>query len=136
LIWGVFMKFGAADEPPYIAHSGDERTGDREGYDEYLLVKGEHWNKIKRLLIYVYIYKGAPNWQQLNPRIVIDVPGEHDLIVTLSAYDDALALCTVGGLEQVRGGIKLTNYTEYFPGHEEMDRAFGFGLPWGDGKKA
>ena len=129
-------KFGDYTNAPYLALSDDERTGDTEGHDEYILVNGHHWGKIKRLLIYLYIYEGAPNWQALNPKVLIDVPGEDDLVVTLSEYEDHLALCAVGGLEQVRGGIKLTNYTEYFPGHYEMDRAFGFGLEWDDGKKS
>ncbi|MCK5284116.1 MAG: TerD family protein [Alphaproteobacteria bacterium] len=128
-------KFGNFKEPPYIALSGDERTGDADGHDEYILVNGMHWDKVKRILVYIYIYDGAPNWKQINPRIIIDVPGENDLIVTLSAHNDRLSLCAVGGLENIRGGIKLTNYTEYFPGHDEMDRAFGFGLNWDDGEK-
>ena len=126
-------KFGDFDSAPYMRLSGDERTGDAEGYDETIRVNGPKWDQIKRVLVYVYIYQGAPNWAQINPQIMLDVPGEDDLIVSVSAYDNALALCAVGGLENVRGGIKLTNYTEYFPGHEEMDRAFGFGLEWGDG---
>lgn len=64
---------------------------------------------------------------------MLDIPGEQDLVVSLSEYNNKFALCAVGGLENVRDGIKLTNYTEYFPGHDEMDRAFGFGLKWGDG---
>lgn len=128
-------KFGNYEKSPYIALSGDERTGDAPGHDEYILVNGAHWDKVSRILVYVYIYDGVPNWAQINPKIILDVPGEDDLVVTLGAYNDALSLCAVGGLENVRGGIKLTNYTEYFPGHAEMDRAFGFGLEWGDGKK-
>ncbi len=128
-------KFGTFNTPPYIELSGDERTGDAEGHDEHIMVNGAHWDKIKRILIYIYIYKGAPNWNEINPQIIIDVPGEDDLIVTLGAYDNALSLCAIGGLENIRGGIKLTNHTEYFPGHEEMDRAFGFGLEWDHGQK-
>jgi len=128
-------KFGSFDQPPYMKLSGDERTGNAEGHDEFILVNGRHWNEVKRVLVYIYIYEGAPTWSEINPQIILDVPGEDDLIVTLGAHDDALALCAVGGLENVRGGIKLTNYTEYFPGHYEMDRAFGFGLEWGDGRK-
>lgn len=128
-------KFGNYDQSPFMALSGDERTGDADGHDEYILINGEHWDKIKRLLVYIYIYKGAVNWKEINPRLLIDVPGEDDLVVTLGAHDDSLALCAVGGLEQVRGGIRLTNYTEYFPGHYEMDRAFGYGLEWDDGEK-
>ena len=128
-------KFGNYDAVPFMALSGDERTGDAEGNDEYILVNGKYWNEIKRVLVYIYIYDGAPRWSEINPQIVLDVPGENDLYVTLGAHDDTLALCAVGGLENVRGGIKLTNYTEYFPGHQEMDRAFGYGLDWGDGQK-
>jgi tellurite resistance protein TerA len=128
-------KFGNFEGPPYMALSGDEKTGDAKGHDEYILVNGAHWDKIKRILVYFYIYSGVPNWAEINPRIVLDVPGEDDLIVSLHKHDDTLPVCAVGGLESIRGGIKLTNYTEYFPGHAEMDRAFGFGLEWDDGKK-
>lgn len=128
-------KHGHFNEPPYIALSEDERTGDAQGDDEYLRINGAHWDKIKRVLVYIYIYEGAPSWQDINPRLLIDVPGENDLAVTLNVHDDSLDLCAVGGLENIRGNIKLTNYSEYFPGHEEMDRAFGFGLQWDDGRK-
>lgn len=129
-------KFGDFNEAPYISLSGDERTGDAEGHDEYMLINGRKWDDIKRMLVYIYIYKGAPSWSVIKPQVVIDVPGENDFYVTLGAHDDQLALCAVGELESVRGGIKLTNRTEYFPGHEEMDRAFGYGLEWQDGVKA
>lgn len=128
-------KFGNFDNSPFISLSGDERTGDKEGHDEFILVNGKKWNEIKRLLVYIYIYEGAPSWSVVKPQVVIDVPGENDLYVTLSAHDDKICLCAVGELQNVRGGIKLTNVTEYFPGHEEMDRAFGYGLEWAEGKK-
>lgn len=128
-------KYGDYTRPPFIKLSGDERTGDKPGLDEHIHVNGLHWPEIKRILVYAYIYKGAPNWACVRPEIMIDIPGENDLILSLGVYNNALPLCAVGGLEQVRGGIKLTNYTEYFPGHAEMDRAFGFGLDWADGKK-
>lgn len=128
-------KFGSYDGAPFISLSGDERTGDADGHDEFLRVNGAKWDDIKRVLVYIYIYGGAPRWSVIKPQIVVDVPGENDLYVTLQAHDEALALCAVAELESVRGGIKLTNRTEYFPGHLEMDRAFGFGLEWEDGKK-
>lgn len=128
-------KFGDFENPPYISLSGDDRTGDAEGFDELINVNGRHWDKIGKILVYIYIYNGPPDWSKIKPHILVDIPGENDLVVTLSAHNDALSLCAVGGLENVRGGIKLTNYTEYFPGHQEMDRAFGFGLDWGEGRK-
>lgn len=128
-------QFGNYNAAPFIALSGDEREGDEEGFDERLTINGQQWQHIKRLLVYLYIYDGASNWAQINPHVFIDVPGEEDLAVTLTDHDDALDLCAIGMLENVRGSIKLTNISEYFPGHNEMDRAFGFGITWEDGKK-
>lgn len=128
-------RYGAFDELPYIALSGDERTGDAKGDDEFLLINGQKWPEIKRLLIYVYIYDGAPDWAIIKPQIHVNVTGEPPMIVIPNAHDSSLAICAIGGLENVRNGIKIQNFTEYFPGHSEMDRAFGFGLEWSDGQK-
>lgn len=127
--------YGDYDQPPFIRHSGDERTGDKEGDDEYIEINGAQWSEIKKILIYVYIYDGVPDWKSLRPRIGVMVEGEAPLVAEPSIHDSKLSVCVVAGLENVRSGIKMTNYTEYFPGHAEMDRAFGFGLKWADGAK-
>ncbi|HBH26335.1 MAG TPA: Tellurium resistance protein TerA [Rhodospirillaceae bacterium] len=128
-------KFGRLDAPPWMRLSEDARSGEAEGDDEHITISGAHWDDVRRVLIYIYIYDGAPRWSAIKPRVMLDIPGENDLAVILSVHNDRLPVCAVGGLENVRGGIKLTNHTEYFPGHLEMDRAFGFGMPWGDGRK-
>lgn len=128
-------KFGSFDAAPFIALSGDERTGNKSGLDELIVVNGQHWDKIKRIVMYIYIYKGAQHWGQICPQLVLDVPGQEDLYVTLAKSNDALDLCAIGQLENVRNGIVVKNLTEYFPGHEEMDRALGFGLNWAEGTK-
>lgn len=127
--------YGALDEEPFIKLSGDERTGEAEGEDELIKVNGKRWDEFKRIVIYIYIYEGAENWETVQPQIQVRVPEEKPMVVTLKARREELALCAVAGLENVRGGIKMTNYLEYFPGHAEMDRAFGFGLEWADGQK-
>ena len=127
--------FGSLEEEPYIKLSGDERTGEAEGEDEIIFVNGKRWDEFKRIIIYVYIYGGADSWEMVKPQIQVRVPEEKPMIVSLSARREELALCAVAGLENVRGGIRMTNFLEYFPGHAEMDRAFGFGLEWADGRK-
>ena len=128
--------YGALKKPPFMHLSGDERTGDSEGDDEYIMINGKEWPNIKRILIYTYIYEGALDWAQVKPQIQIRVPNEPPTVVTLSAHMKDLGLCVIAELENVRNGIVVTNYTEYFPGHSEMDRAYGFGLEWDDGKKS
>ena len=127
--------YGSLDVEPYILLSGDERTGDAEGEDELIKVNGAKWDEFKRIVIYIYIYGGADSWETVKPQIQVRVPEELPMIVTLNARKQKLALCAVAGLENVRGGIKMTNFMEYFPGHAELDRAFGFGLEWAEGQK-
>ncbi len=127
--------FGNHEEEPYIALSGDERTGETEGEDEIIRVNGKKWDEFKRIIIYVYIYGGADNWGEVKPQVQVRVPGEKPMIVSLSAKRDEFDLCAVARLENVRKGIRMTNLLEYFPGHAAMDRAFGFGLKWEDGQK-
>ena len=127
--------YGSLTEAPYIHLSGDERTGDTEGEDEMITISGAHWTEFKRIIIYIYIYEGASNWDVVQPQIQVRVPSEQPMIVTLRARREELALCAVARLENIRGGIRMTNLMEYFPGHAELDRAFGFGLEWADGQK-
>ncbi|MAF68588.1 MAG: Tellurium resistance protein TerA [Micavibrio sp.] len=127
--------FGDLKEHPFIRLSGDERTGAAEGDDEYIVVNGQKWPEIKRLLVYVYIYKGAMDWSQVRPQIQVRIPGEQPLVVTLSSHMKNLGLCVLTEIKNVRNGMMVENYTEYFPGHNEMDRAYGFGLEWADGAK-
>ena len=126
---------GSYHFPPYISLSGDERSGNADGDDEYIHLNGKHWPKFKRILIYVYIYRGAVDWAQVKPQIHVRIPGEKQMVVTLSSHHKDLGLCAIAGIENVRNGMKITNHTEYFPGHAEMDRAFGFGIEWVGGEK-
>lgn len=127
--------YGSLEEAPFIYLSGDERTGDAEGEDELITVNGKRWDEFKRIIIYIYIYGGASNWETVKPQVQVRVPEEKPMVVSLNARREELALCAVAGLENIRGGIRMTNFMEYFPGHAAMDRAFGFGLEWEDGQK-
>lgn len=130
---------GALEGEPYIMLSGDDRTGDdrddQDGEDEIITINGAKWPEIRRLLVYLYIYGGASNWADVQPQVQVRVPGEKPMILTLHTDRSELPLCVAAGIENVRNGIKMTNYTEYYPGHAEMDRAFGFGIDWEDGRK-
>jgi tellurite resistance protein TerA len=126
---------GSLDEAPWIFLSGDERRGDRAGPDEIIRINGAHWKDIERILLYVYIYDGARNWDSVRPQIQVRVPGEEPMIVSLHARKTNMSVCAVAQIENVRGGIKLTSLLEYYPGHAEMDRAFGYGIDWVSGQK-
>lgn len=127
--------YGSLDTPPYIHHTGDERTGDAPGFDEKLKISGQHWEKIERLLIYAYVYQGPTNWALIKPEARVMVPNCEPMIVTPAIARADLPICALATIDNLDGGVRLTNHSEYFSSHPAMDRAFGFGLKWEDGKK-
>lgn len=127
--------YGAYNDAPFVHHTGDERTGDKDGLDEIIEINGARWGEVKRILAYVYIYHGAPDWDAIRPQVQLLIPGETPMIVTPRVGRNDLSVCAVAMFENRENGIRITNHTEYFPGHAEMDRAFGFGLEWEGGSK-
>lgn len=130
---------GRYEEEPFLALNGDDVTGDDDddidGQDEIITLNGQKWPEIKRLLVYLYIYKGVQNWAEIAPQVQVLVPNEKPMVVTLHTYKSELCLAAVARLENIRNGIRMTNITEYYPGHPSMDRAFGFGIQWEDAQK-
>lgn len=127
--------YGNYNDAPWLQLSGDERTGDAHGDDEWIKINGAGWPSIKRILAYIYIYDGAHDWQGCRPQVQVRVADHKPLVITPSTHHRHLSLCVIASLENVRDGIRITNHTEYFAGHAEMDRAFGFGLEWDTGQK-
>lgn len=127
--------FGHYDHAPFISHSGDERTGDKAGDDEELFINGAEWKNVKRVLLYTYIYKGPTNWMQIKPVMRFSLGGKDVLKLRPHISKEDLTVCALALLEKKKDGIQLTNVSQYFTGHPSMDRAFGFGLKWGDGEK-
>lgn len=127
---------GSHKNPPYIHLSEDERTGEKEGYDEMLVINGQNWPMINRILVYTYIYEGVADWQQVAPEIHLSMFQFDPITLTLTMHEKHLNLCVIATMENWHNGISITNRTEYYPGHNEMDRAYGFGLNWGDGRKS
>jgi tellurite resistance protein TerA len=126
---------GSFAKAPYIVLSHDDRTGARAGDDEFMRVNGAFWTQFRRVLIYAYIYDGAANWAAVKPDLMVRVAGQPDVHLQLRLTRGNASVCALGLIEQIRGGLKLTNLTQYFQGQAEMDRAFGFGIQWQDGTK-
>ncbi len=127
--------FGSLNNPPFVALDGDDRTGEStEG--ENLRVNGGMISNIQRLLIYTFIYEGATNWKQADGVITIKCPGSQDLIVRMDEYDTSKRTCAIALLENIRDEtFSVEKKVRFFDGHEDMDRAFGWGLRWAAGRK-
>ncbi len=134
VVQALGKRFGSLTSEPYAQLLGDDRSGDStEG--ETLLINGKHWREIRRVLIYTFIYEGAPDWAAANAVVTITAPGTQQLRVHLDEPGAGKGMCAIALLENDDGRIRVTKLIDYFAGHEPMDRQFGFGFNWKAGSK-
>lgn len=127
--------FGSLVNPPYIALDGDDRTGtSAEG--ENLRINSAMIPQIKRILIYTFIYEGAANWREAKGIVTVKCPGSKDIIVKMDEYGSNLTMCGIALLENKDGqSLSMEKVVQFFDGHRELDKAFGWGLRWVTGSK-
>lgn len=126
--------FGELNYPPYIALDGDDRTG-AVAAGETIRVNGKYTDKIRRILIYTFIYEGAANWEEAKGVVTVNCPGSPELIVRMDEYGSRKHTCAIALLENVGGTFSVEKVVEFFDDSEQMDRAFDWGLRWTAGRK-
>lgn len=126
--------FGSLSRRPWIALDGDDRTGSSAG-GETLRVNGKMASKIKRILVYTFIYEGVANWQQADGVVTVKCPGSPDIIVRMDEYGSSKAMCAIAMLENINDTFSVEKLVHFFSGHKSMDKAYHWGLRWEPGSK-
>ena len=127
--------FGSYNNPPYIMLDGDDRTGSSND-GENLRVNGDMVSKIKRILVYTFIYEGVANWRDANAVVTVKCPGAQDIVVRMDEFNTTEKMCAIAMLENVNNTtFSVEKIVRFFNGHEAMDRAFNWGLSWRPGRK-
>lgn len=127
--------FGSLQQPPYIALDGDDRTGS-VSTGENLRINGNKIAEIKRILVYTFIYEGVANWQQADAIVTIKYPGAEDLTVKMDSYNSSHIMCGLALLENMNDEtFSVEKIVQFYPGHRDLDAAFGWGLRWQAGRK-
>ncbi|EAR21078.1 TerD family protein [Nitrococcus mobilis] len=126
--------FGAYDSKPYAHLLADDRTGEAS-QGEFLHINGDQWSQLRRVLVYAFIYEGAPNWAAADAVITIKAPDQPELVVRLDSHSSSEGMCAVAMLENDGGKIKVSKLIDYYRGHRFMDEAYGWGFSWRAGRK-
>ena len=134
LVQALGNAFGNYTEAPFARLLADDRTGAAMD-GEFLKINGDFWSQIKRMLIFAFIYEGAPSWSKADGVVSLKVPGQPELITRLDSHSDQHTMCAVALLENAGGAIQVSKMVDYFPSHIEMDKQFGFGFRWTQGSK-
>lgn len=125
--------FGSLKSPPFIELDKDDRSGNSKD-GEWLTINGEFWSKIKRVIVFAFIYEGVPNWSETNGTISVYVNDEV-IKVKLDEAERTKTMCGIVLLENKNDNIEATRVVKYFSGHEELDHHFDWGLRWQAGTK-
>lgn len=134
VIQALGVNFGSFDSYPFVELQGDDRTGEVAG-GEWLYINGKEWENLDEILIYAFIYEGAPNWESTNGVVTIHVPGQAPIETLLTEGSNRNGMCAIARLINVNGSIKIERINRFFSNHKDMDRAFGWGFKWTSGSK-
>lgn len=126
--------FGNLSQRPWIALDGDDRTGSNAA-GETLRVNGKMASKIKRILVYTFIYDGVANWQQANGVVTVKCPGSPDIIVRMDEYGSSKGICAIAMLENINDTFSVEKLVHFFDRQRTMDKAYHWGLRWTTGSK-
>ena len=127
-------NFGRFEHEPFIHLLADDRTGASVD-GEWMRINGQRWSDIRRVLIYTFIYDGAPNWAATDGVITVLAPDQAPIEVRLDEGRSNAGTCAIALIENDGGRMVVRREVQYFRDASEMDRAYHWGLRWTRGSK-
>jgi tellurite resistance protein TerA len=134
VVQALGRSFGSLTREPFIQLMGDDRTGSVAG-GEWLHINGAKWSEVRRILVFAFIYEGAPNWRETDGVVTIFIPGQPEIEVRLNEEGGREPMCAIAMLENVNGAVKVSRRVDFHRGHRVMDQAYGWGMSWTAGSK-
>lgn len=134
VVQALGRSFGDYTSAPFIKLLGDDRTG-AVSDGEWLEINGDRWGEIRRILVYAFIYEGAPNWRETDGIVRVLVPGQPEVEVRMNEYGDTKGMCAVAALDNQSGQVRVSREVTFHKGHQEMDRHYKWGFRWTSARK-
>ncbi|UED86681.1 Tellurium resistance [Streptomyces profundus] len=135
---GVVQSLGGLlgdfNDPPYCKLSGDDRFGTGSG--EHLYINLDNKDEFKRLLIFVYIYDGAPTFDRADVVVTLAMPDGNNVEIGCTDPPPQARSCAVVMIEPQKGQLVARREVKYVYGFQsEIDRLYGWGMSWGRAQK-
>ncbi|MBO5591006.1 MAG: hypothetical protein J5923_07215 [Acidaminococcaceae bacterium] len=75
--------------------------------------------------------EGVTNWKDAEAIVTVKYPGAENIIIKMDSFDTQKRMCGLALLENVNDEtFSVQKIIQFFDGHEEIDRAFNWGLRW------
>ncbi|NKT14158.1 Tellurium resistance [Rhodococcus hoagii] len=128
-------SFGSLHRPPFIHLDGDDRSGSNTA-GENLHINLADISKFRRILIFAYIYEGAPNWSAANGIVTLFPTSGPQVEVRLDSADNQATSCAIAMLHSNGRELTVTREVRYIRGSQQsVDQAYDFGMNWTPGRK-
>ncbi len=120
---------------PVIYLDGDDRSGSVAG-GENMYIDLSQSQRIRRILIFAYIYEGTPNWASANGVVTVFPQSGPQIEVLLDDATNGAVSCAIALLENRNGELVINREVRYIRGAQDaVDHAYGWGLNWKGGRK-
>ena len=135
VVQALGKSFGSLNSKPYVLLDGDDRFGQSTG-GENLLVNLDHLGDLRRVLLFAFIYEGAPNWAAADGVVTLFPQGAGPIEVRLDEASNDKRFCAIAMLTNEGGSLKIDREVRYISGSQsDLDRAYGWGMTWSAGRK-
>jgi tellurite resistance protein TerA len=130
-----FRDVHAQGDQPICWLDGDDRSGTNAG-GENLYVDLRQLANIRRILVFAFIYEGAPSWAAANGVVTLFPVAGPQVQVHLDEHDEQSFMCAIAMLENAGSGVSVRREVRYIRGgHSELDQIYGWGMRWTAGHK-
>jgi tellurite resistance protein TerA len=132
---GSFEAHVTGVDAPVLRLDADDRSGTSTG-GENLTVDLGQLAAIKRVLVFAYIYEGAPNWAEADAVVTLTPAQGPQIEVRLDEHDPQARTCAIALLTNSGGELVVHREVRYVNGTQQaLDAAYGWGLQWQAGRK-
>jgi tellurite resistance protein TerA len=137
---GVVQALGNAFQAPYrgapiVRLDGDDRSGSSAA-GENMFIDLSRTAEIRRILVFAFIYEGAPNWASANAVVTLYPATGPEIEVRLDESDPGAPSCAIALLENKGGELTVRREVRYLRGgQDKVDEAYNWGMDWTPGRK-
>lgn len=125
-------SFGSASLPPYIFLDQDDRTGVSQNGENMWFKRPE---LIDFAIVFAFIYEGVASWKNTDASVILRQLGSPDIEIFLDSCKSQERFCVIASLAARGQELEVRREERFFHGHQEVDRAYGFGFRWKAGRK-
>jgi tellurite resistance protein TerA len=120
---------------PIIWLDGDDRSGTSAAGENLYIDLGRS-SAIRRVLVFAYIYEGAPSWAEANGVVTLVPVTGPQIEIRLDEPDPTCPTVAIAMIERRADEVVVNREIRYIKGKQRaLDEAYGWGLNWSPARK-